>query len=92
MARSNPKQEIVTFKVDSSLLDLLRDLPNRSEFIRHAILNALEYVCPLCQGSGVLSPCQKKHWNSFSADHQLAECDDCHEIHLVCAHPGSNGQ
>jgi hypothetical protein len=89
---AKPKQEIVTFKVDSSLLDVLRELPNRSEFIRRAILNALDNVCPLCQGSGVLSPNQKKHWDKFSADHALAECNDCHEIHLVCTHPGTEGQ
>lgn len=92
MATSKPKQEIVTFKVDNSLLEVLKELPNRSEFIRRAILSALDNVCPLCQGSGVLSPNQKKHWDKFSADHELAECDDCHEIHLVCSHPGNPGQ
>ena len=92
MATRKPKQEIVTFKVDSSLLEVLRELPNRSEFIRRAILNSLDNVCPLCQGSGVLTPNQKKHWDSFLSDHQLAECDDCHEIHLVCTHPESKGQ
>lgn len=92
MAHNRPKQEIVTFKVDSSLLEVLKELPNRSEFIRRAILNALDNVCPLCQGSGVLSPNQQKHWERFSASHELAECDDCHEIHLVCARSGSDGQ
>ena len=92
MAGKKPKQEIVTFKVDSSLLDLLKGLPNRSEFIRRAILSSLENVCPLCQGSGVLSPDQKQHWDTFRTDHELAQCDDCHEVHLVCGHPGSGGQ
>ncbi|MBW7998277.1 MAG: CopG family transcriptional regulator [Candidatus Glassbacteria bacterium] len=92
MTKNNPKQEIVTFKVDSSLLEVLKDLPNRSEFIRRSILGALDNVCPLCQGSGVLSPNQKKHWDKFSADHELTECDSCHEIHLICAHPGSGAE
>jgi len=78
------KQEIVTFKVDQSLLDVLKDLPNRSEFIRQAILNALDNVCPLCQGTGSLTPNQKKHWELFSRSHSLEECDNCQEIHLIC--------
>ena len=78
------KQEIVTFKVDRSLLEVLKDLPNRSEFIRQAILNALDNSCPLCQGTGSLTPDQKRRWQCFSRSHSLEECTDCHEIHLVC--------
>ena len=78
------KQEIVTFKVDYSLLEVLKDLPNRSEFIRQAILNALNNICPLCQGTGSLTPDQKKHWERFSKSHSLEECENCHEIHLIC--------
>ena len=78
------KQEIVTFKVDYSLLEVLKDLPNRSEFIRQAILNALDNICPLCQGTGSLTPDQKKHWQRFSKSHSLEECENCHEIHLIC--------
>ncbi len=89
MSAKKAKQEIVTFKVDSSLLEMLKELPNRSEFIRRAILSSLENVCPLCQGSGVLSPNQKKHWETFRTDHELAECHECHEIHLVCGNPQS---
>jgi hypothetical protein len=81
------KQEIITFKVDRSLLEVLKDLPNRSEFIRQAILNALDNACPLCRGTGSLTPNQKKHWQRFSRSHSLEECEDCHEIHLIC-----NGQ
>ena len=44
---SNPKrkQEIVTFKVDEPLLKAMNGIPNRSEFIRAAILSALDSVC-----------------------------------------------
>jgi len=87
----NPKQEIVTFKVDQSLLQALHEMPNRSEFIRRAILEALENVCPLCQGTGALTPNQKKHWETFAGGHSLEECDNCHEIHLVCENQGKNG-
>ncbi len=79
-----PKQEIITFKVDKALRDALRGIPNRSEFIRTAILRALESVCPLCQGTGSLTPDQRRHWERFAVNHPLAECPDCHAMHLVC--------
>ncbi len=78
------KAEIVTFKVDESLRDAMKDIPNRSEFIRSAVLTALENVCPVCKGTGILTPNQKEHWIAFTKGHSLEECDDCHEIHLVC--------
>jgi len=78
------KQSIVTFKVNEDLLAVIRDIPNRSEFIRAAIMAALENVCPLCSGSGILTPKQKEHWESFSRDHTLKRCDDCQEIFIEC--------
>ncbi|MBK9118135.1 MAG: CopG family transcriptional regulator [Phycisphaerales bacterium] len=81
------KEAVITFKADSALLDALKNIPNRSEFIREAILAALDNSCPLCHGSGVLTPNQKRHWDSFTETHKLRECGDCHEIHLVC--PGT---
>jgi len=83
---SKPKQEIITFKVDTSLAEMMKSVPNRSAFIRDAILAALDNTCPLCQGAGFLSPDQKRHWQKFSEHHELAECDDCHELHLICDH------
>ncbi len=78
------KTEIITFKVDQSLVAALKGVTNRSEFIRNALLTALENTCPLCSGTGILSPSQKKHWDKFSENHAVRECRDCHEIHLVC--------
>jgi len=78
------KQRIVTFKVNEDLLAVIRDIPNRSEFIRAAIMAALENICPLCSGSGILTPKQKEHWESFSRDHTLKRCDDCQEIFIEC--------
>lgn len=79
------KQEIITFKVDEPLMELLRGIENRSEFIRQAILSALENACPLCKGAGVLTPKQKEHWEEFARLHPIRECGDCHELHLVCS-------
>jgi len=78
------KQEIITFKVDEPLRDAMQGIPNRSEFIRAAVLAALENACPLCKGSGTLTPDQRRHWEAFAENHALTECDDCHAIHLVC--------
>lgn len=80
------KSEIVTFKVDESLREALRGIPNKSSFIRSAVLAALESTCPLCAGTGILTPSQRGHWESFQRDHAVAECGDCHERHLVCSH------
>ncbi len=79
-----PKQEIITFKADKALREAMRGIPNRSEFIRTAILRALENACPLCRGTGSLTPEQRRHWKRFAATHPLAECPDCHALHLVC--------
>ncbi len=79
------KQDIITFKVDEHMRELMKGIHNRSEFIRTAILTALESACPLCKGTGVLTPKQKEHWDSFARDHTLEECKECHELHLTCA-------
>ncbi|RMF73731.1 MAG: CopG family transcriptional regulator [Planctomycetota bacterium] len=84
MPRRKSKYEIVTFKADRSLLDALSGIQNRSEFIRTAVLAALDHLCPLCQGTGVMTPNQRRHWTAFARQHALRECDECHERHLVC--------
>lgn len=78
------KQEVISFKADESLTKAMAGIPNRSEFIRAAVLAALDGVCPLCQGTGILSPEQKEHWQRFSQSHSVEECDQCHAMHLVC--------
>ncbi len=78
------KSDIITFKADEALADKLRAMPNRSEFIRAAVLAAMEHLCPLCGGSGILTPDQREHWISFASDHAIEECGQCHAFHLVC--------
>jgi len=79
------KQEIITFKADPSLLKAMKGVSNRSEFIREAVLSALENACPLCKGTGILSPNQKDHWKELAKSHVLDDCNDCHEVRLVCS-------
>ncbi|WP_455383467.1 ribbon-helix-helix domain-containing protein [Salinispira pacifica] len=78
------KDEVITFKVDEELAAQLTGIPNRSEFIRAAVLHALENACPLCNGVGILTPAQRRHWNAFAEHHTMQECEDCHERYLVC--------
>ncbi len=83
---SEAKQATISFKAEESLADILRMIPNRSEFIRGAILSALDNVCPLCRGTGILNPQQKSHWEQFATDHPMAECRKCNEWYPVCTH------
>lgn len=84
MPARTSKSEIITFKADASLLRAMAGVTNRSEFIRTAVLAALDHICPLCKGSGILTPNQRRHWDAFVEHHALEECGDCHELHLVC--------
>lgn len=78
------KADTVTFKVDPNLLEILQSMPNRSEFIRSAILNALDHVCPLCSGSGVLTPTQKECWDKFAESHEIKKCAENDQIQFFC--------
>jgi hypothetical protein len=78
------KQDIITFKVDSDLLEAIKAIPNRSEFIREAITSALGFICPLCNGTGMLNQNQKRHWEEFATNHSIKRCKECHESMLVC--------
>jgi hypothetical protein len=82
------KTEVVSFKADPALLDAMRGITNRSEFIRSAILAALDSTCPLCAGTGTLTPNQMRHWNDLATDHSVEECEDCREVRLVCSNRG----
>ena len=83
-ALQSPKSDLITFKVEPSLARLINNMPNKSEFIRKSILMSLRGTCPLCQGTGVLTPQQQEHWGEFSEHHRLERCDDCHAVHLHC--------
>lgn len=85
MPPKRPKIKIVTFKADQTLLEAMKGIRNRSEFIRDAVSAALDSICPLCEGTGILTPGQKTHWQEFATGHTLVECQECHEQHLVCA-------
>ena len=74
------KESIITFKVNEDLLEVIKTIPNRSEFIRAAIMMALDSACPLCNGTGILTPKQKEHWTSFAKHHAVKRCAECDEL------------
>lgn len=84
MARRK-KEEIITFKVDEGLAHAMDGIPNRSEFIRSAIMAALDSTCPLCRGSGIMTPDQLKHWKETAKSHTVRECAECHALTIECS-------
>jgi hypothetical protein len=86
------KDEVITFKVGQALARAIRRLPNRSEFIRAAILSALDHACPLCQGTGIMTPEQKKHWDGFARDHAVKHCRECDALYLTCGSGPAGGR
>lgn len=77
------KEEVITFKVDRGLAEKMRQIGNRSEFIRAAILAALDNVCPLCSGTGVLTHNQIDHWREFMRTYHMGRCDHCGEVTVL---------
>ena len=78
------KERVITFKTDEELAHILDMVPNKSEFIRKAIEVALENRCPLCNGTGSLTPAQHKHMKHFLTEHSIKKCGECDAVHFVC--------
>jgi len=93
MPTTKQKGEVISFKAEASMLEAMKGVPNRSAFIRAAVLSALDSACPLCGGTGILSPNQKRHWEQLAPDHPVEECGRCHELRMVCSRgrPEGNG-
>src|SRR5918911_609289 len=77
MARKDPKTEVVAFKVEEELADLLNKLPNKSAFIRKAIAAQLGMACPLCNGKGVVPRGVHDHYASLLREFNHRNCDGC---------------
>lgn len=78
------KQAIITFKADRDLCSALERMPNKSEFIRTALLTALDESCPFCGGTGTLTPGQRKHWLNFLRHHHVEHCRKCNGLKIHC--------
>ncbi len=77
MARKTPKSKIVAFKVEENLADFLDNLPNKSDFIRKAILAQFGMTCPLCTGTGVTPRGVHDHFKPILSRHASRSCDKC---------------
>jgi len=81
---SEKKTAVITFKAEDELLAALEKVPNKSQFIRAAVLNALSETCPLCGGAGFLNERQLKHWKSFEREHRIHRCGRCDGLEIEC--------
>ena len=75
--RKTNKSKIVAFKVEEELAEFLNDLPNKSDFIRKAILAQFGMTCPLCTGSGVVPRGIHDHFKAVIAAHNKRPCEKC---------------
>jgi hypothetical protein len=71
------KSQIVAFKVDEDLAEFLDRLPNKSEFIRRAILAQFNLTCPLCTGDGVVPAGIHHHFEHVIEHHSARPCEKC---------------
>jgi len=83
MARKAAKSEIVAFKVEQDLADFLNLLPNKSEFIRKAIIAQFGMTCPLCTGTGVVPRGLHTHFTPILSNNLDRPCDRCHTMDAV---------
>jgi hypothetical protein len=72
------KQTVVSFRVDQHLAEILNSLPDKSAFIRDAILQRYHTVCPFCQGRGVLPQMVAEWLKKQVPDFESVECACCH--------------
>lgn len=71
------KSQIVAFKVEDELAEFLDKLPNKSEFIRKAILAQFGMTCPLCTGTGVVDKGIHDHFEKVIVANTTRPCDKC---------------
>lgn len=55
------KSVVVTFRVDPHLAEALERIPDKSAFIREALMSSLHEPCPACGGAGRVD-CDAAEW------------------------------
>lgn len=71
------KDRVVAFKVEQELANLLDKLPNKSAFIRKAIIAQLSMACPLCNGRGTVPRGVHDHYAPVLLRFNTRPCDGC---------------
>lgn len=77
MSKKSPKTAVVAFKVEEELAHFLNDLPNKSAFIRKAIVAQMSMACPLCHGSGQVSRWIHDHYLPLLTAWANRSCEGC---------------
>jgi hypothetical protein len=88
MKAKSPKTAVVAFKVEEELAEILNKLPNKSAFIRKAIVASMSMECPLCHGSGVLPKGLHDHFEAMLPRISSRSCDSCGDKVAVPTEPG----
>lgn len=82
------KTAVVAFKVEEELATMLNQLPNKSAFIRKAIVAQLDMVCPMCRGAGVLPKWLHDHYVTLLHKFTDQKCEECGTTGSVFPDPG----
>lgn len=83
------KAAVVAFKVEEELAEILNQLPNKSAFIRKAIVAQLNMACPLCHGSGALPKGLHDHYARELSKLSTKSCEACGDkIKVTANDPG----
>jgi len=77
------KSRTVAVKVEAELADFLARLPNKSEFIRQAILAQFGTACPLCSGTGQVASALGAHYAPILEKHRERACLNCHRAEPI---------
>jgi len=88
VSRKPPKTDVVAFKVEKELAELLNKLPNKSAFIRKAIFAQLGLECPLCHGKGVVPRGVHDHFAPLIEQLSSRHCDGCGDDLPLPREPG----
>lgn len=91
MARKSPKTAVVAFKVEEELAEFLNQIPNKSEFIRKAIVAQMSMSCPLCSGTGQVTRWTHDHYQQILASWRARQCDGCGVSLTLPNDPGALG-
>ena len=71
------KQRVVTFKVEDEIASFLDAMPNKSDFIRKALLAALMEPCPICQGKGSVPRSLRRDLELIFQKQKSVPCSFC---------------
>jgi hypothetical protein len=83
MSRGPLKSRIVAVKVEAELAEFLNRLPNKSDFIRKAILAQFGTACPLCEGSGQVPAAIGQPYGPVLRRHRERACLKCGTVEAI---------